>query len=142
MKATLLLADYAELSNGKLGVLGGGLTWFFAQSAVPLSVAVLLDADANEGGAKYDVRLRIVNLGGEPMGFIGDDGKPYRYEIDDIIEWPKKDANIENDLDFIWVGRFFGINLDEGIHRLEFVVKEEVVGSQVFAVRPKSAAGE
>ena len=142
MKATLLLADYAELSNGKLGVLGGGLTWFFAQSAVPLSVAVLLDADANEGGAKYDVRLRIVNLGGEPMGFIGDDGKPYRYEIDDIIEWPKKDANIENDLDFIWVGRFFGINLDEGIHRLEFVVKEEVVGSQDFAVRPKSAAGE
>ncbi len=140
MKATLLLADYAELSNGKLGVLGGGLTWFYAQSSVPLSVAVMIDAAAGEGGEKHEARLRIVNLGGEPMGFIGDDGKPYRYEIDDIIEWPKKDIDVDDDLDFVWVGRFFGINLDEGLHRMEFVIKDKVIGSQVFAVRPKASA--
>jgi hypothetical protein len=136
MKATLILADYADLANGKLGVLGGGITWFYAQSAVPLSVAVLIDADAKDADTTHNLRLRIVNSGGDPVGYTGDDGKAYRYEIDDTISWPARPA-VAHDLDYIWVGRWFGINLDPGLHKLEFVMDDEVVGVQAVQVRPR-----
>jgi hypothetical protein len=136
MKATLILADYADLANGKLGVLGGGITWFYSHSAVPLSVAVLIDADPKDADTDHAIRLRIVNVGGDAVGYTGEDGKAYRYEIDDQIQWPSRPA-VEHDLDFIWVGRWFGINLDPGIHRLEFVVDDTVVGSQSVQVRPR-----
>jgi hypothetical protein len=136
MKATLLLADYADIANGKLGVLGGGVTWFYAHSSVPLSVAVLVEADPGEAGKNHDIALRIVNLAGDPVGFTGDDGKPYRYEIEDVISWPERPA-VENDLDYIWVGRWFGINLDSGVYRLEFVVNSAVVGMQSVTVRAR-----
>lgn len=139
MKATLLLADYADLANGKLGVIGGGITWFYAQSSVPLSVAVLIDAEASDANKEYPIRLRIVDKGGEPTGFTGDDGKPYRYEIEDQITWPER-PEIEDDLDFVWVGRWFGINLDAGWYRFEFVVDDEVIGAQAVRVRPREAA--
>jgi hypothetical protein len=136
MKATLILADYADLANGKLGILGGGITWFYAQSAIPLSVAVLVDAEPKDAGTKHAVRLRIVNAGGDPMGYTGEDGKAYRFEIADEVVWPAH-AAVEHDLDLIWVGRWFGINLDPGIHRLEFLVDDVVVGAQSVQVRPK-----
>ena len=136
MKATLILADYADLANGKLGVLGGGITWFYAQSAIPLSVAVLIDADAKDAGSQHAIRLRIVNAGGDPVGYTGEDGKAYRFEIADEISWPERPA-VEHDLDYIWVGRWFGINLDPGIHRLEFLVDDTVIGAQSVQVRPK-----
>ncbi len=138
MRATLLIADYADLANGKLGVIGGGITWFYAQSAVPLSVAALIDADSSDSGKDHPIRLRIVNVAGEAVGFTGDDGKPYRYEIDDIISWATR-AAIENDLDYIWVGRWFGINLDPGIHRLELLANDEVIGVQTIQVRSREA---
>ncbi len=110
MKATLILADFADKPAGKLGVLGGGITWFYAHSAVPLSVAVLIDADPKEAGTKYAIKLRIVNAGGDAVGYTGEDGKAYRYEIDDEISWTAPPP-VEHDLDFIWIGRWFGINL-------------------------------
>ena len=136
MKATLLIADYADLAGGKLGVIGGGITWFYAHSAVPLSVAVLIDAEAKDADKEHPIRLRIVNLAGEPVGFTGDDGKPYRYEIEDTVTWPTRPA-VDDDLDFIWVGRWFGINLDPGMHRLEFMVDDQVSGAQTVQVRAK-----
>ena len=139
MKATLMLADYADLANGKLGMIGGGITWFYAQSAVPLSVAVLIDAESSDAEKDHQIRLRIVDKGGEPTGFTGDDGKPYRYEIDDTINWPAR-PEVSDDLDFIWVGRWFGINLDAGSYRFEFVVNDEVIGAQAVRVRPREAS--
>jgi hypothetical protein len=136
MKATLILADYADLANGKLGVLGGGITWFYAHSAVPLSVAVLIDAEAKDADKSHAIRLRIVNTAGDPMGYTGEDGKAYRFEIADEVSWPAP-APVEHDLDFLWVGRWFGINLDPGIHRFEFLVDDDVIGAQSVQVRPK-----
>ena len=136
MKATLVIADYADLANGKLGMIGGGITWFYDQSSVPLSVAVFIDADAADADKEHPIRLRIVNLGGDPVGFTGDDGKPYRYEIDDTVSWPAR-PSVDHDLDYIWVGRWFGINLDPGMHRFEFVCDDEVIGAQAIQVRAK-----
>jgi hypothetical protein len=137
MRATLILADYADLSNGKLGILGGGITWFYAHSAIPLSVAVLIDADARDAGVKHAVKLRIVNAGGEEVGYTGEDGKAYRFEIDDEISWAKPTSAVDNDLDHVWVGRWFGINLDPGLHRFEFLVNDKVIGAQSMEVRPQ-----
>lgn len=136
MQATLILADYADLANGKLGLLGGGITWFYAQSAIPLSVAVMVDAEHKDADTKHALRLRIVNQAGEPVGYTGEDGKAYRYEIADEVSWPSL-ADVAHDLDYIWVGRWFGINLDPGLYRLEFLVDDQVIGAQAVQVRPK-----
>jgi hypothetical protein len=136
MKATLVIADYADLANGKLGVLGGGITWFYAHSSVPLSVAAFIYADAADADKSHTLRLRIVNLAGEPVGFTGDDGKPYRYEIEDTVTWPARPA-VDDDLDYLWVGRWFGISIDPGMHRFELIIDDQVVGAQAVQVRPR-----
>jgi hypothetical protein len=136
MKATLIVADYADLANGKLGVLGGGITWFYAHSSVPLSVAALVFADSEDSNKPHPLRLRIVNLAGEPVGFTGDDGKPYRYEIEDTVQWPSR-AAVDNDLDYMWVGRWFGISLDAGMHRFELLLDDVVIGAQAVQVRAR-----
>jgi len=136
MKATLIIADYADLANGKLGVLGGGITWFYAQSSVPMSVAAFIYADAADADKAHALRLRIVNLAGEPVGFTGDDGKPYRYEIEDTVQWPARPA-VDDDLDYLWVGRWFGISLEPGLHRFELLIDDQLVGAQSVQVRPR-----
>jgi len=138
MKATLIIADYADLANGKLGVLGGGITWFYSQSSVPMSVAAFIYADAEDANKPHPLRLRIVNAAGEPVGFTGDDGKPYRYEIEDTVQWPERPA-VPDDLDYLWVGRWFGISLDVGLHRFELLLNDQVVGAQSVQVRSREA---
>src|SRR3974390_572533 len=135
MKATLIVADYADLANGKLGSLGGGITWFYAQSSVPMSVAAFIYADASDADKTHALRLRIVSVAGEAVGFTGDDGKPYRYEIEDTVSWPSRPA-VEDDLDYLWVGRWFGISLDPGMHRFELLINSEIIGAQSVQVRP------
>ena len=134
MHVSLLIADYADLADGKLGVLGGGIRYLTPHSGTPISVVAFIDATTEQSGKKFDIALRVMTTGGEPVGETRPDGSAFRYEIADSLTIPEGQG-AEDGIDLLWVGRFFGINLPSGVYRLEFVVDKKVVGRHVLEIR-------
>ena len=134
MHVSLLIADYADLMDGKLGVLGGGIRYVTPHSGTPISVVAFIDAKTEQAGKKFDVALRVVSSGGDAVGETRPDGSAFRYEITDSISVPQGQSD-EDGVDLLWVGRFFGINLPAAEYRLEFLVDKKVVGRHMLEVR-------
>jgi hypothetical protein len=66
LKATLLLADYAQVADGKLNVIGAG--WNLAgPQAVAYALAVLLEVPWHQTNEKHRLHLALVDADGQPV---------------------------------------------------------------------------
>lgn len=134
MKTTLLLCDDAEVHNGRLYLMGGGLTWIWANFPTPMGVAGLFDLEPSELGREIQVSIRIFKEDGSPALGSDDGGNSFEYGFSDKIVTPASDATHDAELDFVWSAKWFGLNLAPGQYQMRLINDEtgETVGQQTF----------
>jgi hypothetical protein len=66
MRATLLLADYAVVANGKLTIVGGGWT-VTGPDPQPFAIALKLELPWYEALDRHTVRLELLDADGQPI---------------------------------------------------------------------------
>ena len=135
MNATLLLCDNAEVHNGRLYLMGGGLTWIYANFPTPMSVAGLFDLDPSELGQTIQVSIRIFKEDGSPAIGYDASGNPFEYGFSDtVMTPPAENSTRDAELDFVWSAKWFGLNLPPGNYQMRLIndVTGETVGTQSF----------
>ncbi|CAB4876415.1 unannotated protein [freshwater metagenome] len=134
MQATLLLSDSAEVHNGRLYLMGGGLTWIWANFPTPMSVAGLFNLEHSELGRELQVSIRIFQEDGSPALGTDAGGNTFEYGFSDTITTPSNDVTYDAELDFVWSAKWFGLNLAPGVYQMCLISEEtgETVGHQHF----------
>lgn len=134
MNTTLLLCDSAEVHNGRLYVMGGGLTWIWANFPTPMSVAGLFDLQSSELGRELQVSIRIFHEDGSPAMGADAVGNPFEYGFSDTIVTPASDATHDAELDFVWSAKWYGLTLAPGVYQMRLILDEtgETIGQQHF----------
>ncbi len=66
MKATLLLADAAQVVQGKLYILGGGWSITGPESA-PSAIAIKIDVPWDEANRRHRFQLNLLDADGQPV---------------------------------------------------------------------------
>jgi Family of unknown function (DUF6941) len=80
MRATLLLADYAVVAQGKLTIVGGGWT-LTGPNPQPFAIALKLDVPWHAALDPHVVRLELLDADGRPVLAPASDGEaPVRVE--------------------------------------------------------------
>jgi len=76
----MLLADYAQTSEGKLNVIGGGWNLMGPQPA-PSAIAILFEVPWDRSNERHDFVLELLDSDGAPVHMDGPDGEmPIRIE--------------------------------------------------------------
>ena len=135
MKATLLLCENAEVLNGRLYVMGGGVTWIHANFATPVAVAAMFDLEPSELGQSIPVSTRLYAFDGTPAMGFDDAGNAFEYYITDTVATPPAETGThDHELDFIWSGKWYGLKLAPGRYQVRMTndVTGEVIGVQSF----------
>ena len=80
MRATLLLADYAVVANGKLTIVGGGWT-VTGPEPQPFAIALKLEVPWHAALDAHTVELELVDADGQPVRARSPEGEtPVRVE--------------------------------------------------------------
>jgi hypothetical protein len=72
MKVTMLLADYAQVADGKLTVVGGGWS-LTGPDPTPFGIAILVHVPWDQANRRHTLRLELVDADGQPVTAPGDD---------------------------------------------------------------------
>jgi len=73
MKVTLMLADAAQVADGKLGVLGGG--WcLIGPAPTPFAIAGIIEVPWDQTNRNHSFRLDLIDLDGNPVTASGPGG--------------------------------------------------------------------
>jgi hypothetical protein len=73
VKVTMLLADYANVSDGKLTVVGGGWS-LTGPEPVPFGIAILVHVPWDQANQRHVLRLELLDADGEPVTVETDEG--------------------------------------------------------------------
>lgn len=79
MKLTLLLADWAEVLNGKLYVMGGGWTET-GPAPGPSALALIVEVPWDETNRKHTVKFQLMDGDHQPVMIVAPTG-PQRVEV-------------------------------------------------------------
>ena len=80
MRVTMLLADFAQVSDGKLTVVGGGWS-LTGPEAVPFGIAILIRVPWDQANQRHVMRLELLDADGQPVEVETTEGpKPLRLE--------------------------------------------------------------
>ena len=71
MRLTLLLADAAQVADGKLYILGGG--WSVLNGPAPMAVAMKVEVPWDQANLPHEWRLELLDQDGHPV-VLGDPG--------------------------------------------------------------------
>jgi hypothetical protein len=74
MKVTLVLADAAQVADGKLNVLGGGWSLTGPQPT-PFALAGIIEVPWSETNRNHSFRFDLIDLDGNPVVVDGPDGE-------------------------------------------------------------------
>ena len=85
MKATLLLADFAQVADGKLTVVGGGWS-VTGPEPTPFAIAILVQVPWDQANVRHTLRLELLDADGNPVTMEADDGddEPILF-FDDLV---------------------------------------------------------
>lgn len=86
MKATLLLADYATVSDGKLSIVGGGWS-VTGPDPVPFGIALLIQVPWDQANQRHTLRLELLDADGIPVAFPDEDGEEQPVVFFDDVEF-------------------------------------------------------
>ena len=70
MKVTMLLADYAQVADGKLTVVGGGWSLTGPEPS-PFGIAILVHVPWDQANRRHTLRLELVDADGVPVTIAG-----------------------------------------------------------------------
>jgi hypothetical protein len=73
-KATLMLADYAQVADGKLNLIGGGWT-ISGPRLAPFAIAGLIEMPWEAAGELHTARLELIDDQGRPVLVETDEGE-------------------------------------------------------------------
>jgi hypothetical protein len=65
MKVTMILADHAQVADGKLWISGGG--WTSIVPGAPFGVALLVEVPWDRLNEKHEFRLELLDADGQPV---------------------------------------------------------------------------
>jgi hypothetical protein len=74
VKATLMLADYAQVADGKLTIVGGGWSVTGPEPA-PFGIAILVQVPWDQANLRHTLRLELLDADGEPVTVPDEDGE-------------------------------------------------------------------
>ena len=91
MKATLLLADFAQVADGKLTVVGGGWS-VTGPDPTPFAIAILVQVPWDQANVRHTLRLELLDADGNAVTMETEDGDddPILFFDDIVFElgWP------------------------------------------------------
>ena len=67
MKATLLLADYAQVADGKLTIVGGGWSVTGPEPA-PFGIAILIQVPWDQANTRHSFSVELLDTSGDRQG--------------------------------------------------------------------------
>lgn len=73
VKVTMMLADHAQVADGKLFINGGGWT-ITGPGPVPFAIALYIEVPWDRTNTKHHWRLELLDADGEPVTVERDDG--------------------------------------------------------------------
>ena len=86
MKVTLLLADAAQVADGKLYILGGGWSVMGPQP-MPFAIAIKVEVPWDQANRKHNWRLALVDADGHPVLVpAGGGGEKRPLEVGGVFE--------------------------------------------------------
>ena len=68
VKVTMLLADFAQVADGKLIVIGGGWS-LTGPEPTPFGIAILVHVPWDQANRRHTLRLELVDADGQPVMF-------------------------------------------------------------------------
>jgi hypothetical protein len=74
MKVTMLLADYVQVSDGKLTVIGGGWS-LTGPDPAPFGIAILVHVPWDLANRRHTLRLELIDADGQPVTAPEADGE-------------------------------------------------------------------
>jgi Family of unknown function (DUF6941) len=83
MKVTMLLADYATVSDGKLTVVGGGWSLIGPELA-PFGIAILVHVPWDQANRRHVLRLELLDADGAPVFVETEEGDEPVVFFDDV----------------------------------------------------------
>src|SRR5215510_6036406 len=83
MQVTMLLADFAQVSDGKLNVIGGGWSMTGPQP-VPFGIAILIRVPWDQANHRHVMRLVLIDADGAPVTVETEDGTEPLVFFDDV----------------------------------------------------------
>lgn len=83
VKVTMLLADYAQVADGKLTVVGGGWSRTGPES-IPFGIALLVLVPWDQANRKHLMRLELVDSDGNPVMMDAEQGEAPVVFFDDV----------------------------------------------------------
>lgn len=109
----LMLADAAQVADGKLYILGGGWSWL--SSGMPFAVCGKIEIPWDVRGTSHTLRLELVDSDGNPFQIpreMGQDGVPF------VVDHPPFDPAQVNEQGLkagVAVGWPFAVNVGPGL---------------------------
>ena len=86
VKVTMLLADFVQVSDGKLTVVGGGWS-LTGPETTPFGIAILVHVPWDQANRRHTLRLELVDADGRPVTLPGDDGEERPIVFLDDVEF-------------------------------------------------------
>ena len=74
VKVTMLLADFAQVADGKLTVVGGGWS-LTGPEPTPFGIAILVHVPWDQANRRHTLRLELVDADGQPVTFPVDEAR-------------------------------------------------------------------
>lgn len=74
MKVTMLLADFAQVSDGKLTVVGGGWS-ITGPDPVPFGIGILVHVPWDQANRRHTLRLELLDADGQPVELATEDSE-------------------------------------------------------------------
>jgi hypothetical protein len=74
VKVTMILADFAQVADGKLTVVGGGWS-LTGPDPVPFGIAILVQVPWDRANQRHFMRLELVDADGQEVAVETDDGE-------------------------------------------------------------------
>jgi hypothetical protein len=85
LKVTMMLADYAIVSEGKLVIVGGG--WSITGPVPsPFGIALKIEVPWDQANTKHKLRLELIDADGEPVLIPQEGGLEQQLSIDGEFE--------------------------------------------------------
>jgi hypothetical protein len=87
VKVTMLLADFAQVADGKLTVVGGG--WSLSgPEPTPFGIAILVHVPWDQANRRHTLRLELIDADGQPVLMPGtEDGEERPIVFLDDVEF-------------------------------------------------------
>jgi hypothetical protein len=123
----MLLADFAQVSDGKLTIVGGGWS-LTGPEAVPFGIAILVRVPWDQANRRHLMRLELLDADGQPVLMDTDDDESPVVFFDDMPFEVGRPAGLKpgTPLDFPIAVNSGPLPLDPGLYEWRLSIDGEV----------------